>query len=91
MARYVIWSIDAWADGEGGWTCNDRFYVAEVEMPDTKEITDADIINTLYEREIITTNKVGKFHIWDLSFEPLVMQVNNADTEEPLYEIMEVR
>ena len=90
MAKYNIWSIDAWQDGLGGWDCNNRVRIAEVEMPKAKDLLDKDIINALYEQEIITTEEPERFHIWDMAFDPLIMQITNADTEEPLFEVEEV-
>lgn len=87
MAKYAVWSIDAWADGEEGWTCNGQYFVKEVELPTAQEVTDEDVIDTLYEREVITTNDMEKFHIWDTCYEPLNMLVTNAETGEPLFEI----
>lgn len=87
MAKYAVWSIDAWADGDEGWTCNGQFFVKEVEMATAQEVKDEEIIGTLYENEIITTNDTGKFHIWDTCYEPLNMLVTDAETGEPLFEI----
>jgi len=29
MATFELWEIDAWADGEGGWTWNDKFRLGQ--------------------------------------------------------------
>lgn len=90
---YSVWDIDAWLEDDGEdefWEYNAKTKIAQIELPSDDEcnLSLEDIINALYEAEIITTNDWRKFNIEEYGAypHPSLAIIDHA-TEEPLFEI----
>ena len=93
MAKYSVWSIDAWLDYDGEdelWEYNNRIKIAEIKLPseDECDLTLKDYIDALYEAEIIITDDLDKFDMQEYGAYPHPsIAILNRETEEPLFEI----
>lgn len=76
-----ILSIDAWADGEDGWTWNQWHKVGSCPLT-TCDLPPADIIAYMIAEGYLGETAVGKVEVDDDQYNMVIV---DADTREPLF------
>jgi hypothetical protein len=76
-----ILSIDAWADGEDGWTWNNWHKVGTCALA-TCDLPPADIIAFMIEEGYLRAGAAGLVEVEDDQFNMVIV---DAETREPLF------
>lgn len=80
-----ILSIDAWADGDGGWTWNNWFNVGSIPVEAiTKNWTTRKIIKWFRDNGYLSDNSQGEIAIDDDQYNIVILERSNR---RPLYAI----
>ena len=87
MSKWKVYALDVWGNKEDGWDVNNKFHIATVDDNDGKE----DIINLLYNEEIIITNDTEKFDVEQRTEDWIEICVNEEDGEPLFWLEREVR